>query len=320
MRAGRSDEEKKPTVLVVDDTPANIAFLVHLLGPICHVRTAMGGGRALELARSAEPPDLILLDVVMPGMTGYEVIAQLKDDPQTAEIPVIFITSLSDEENEERGLRLGAVDYIAKPFHAAIALARVESHLRLKRYQDLLKERSHLDGLTGLSNRRAFDETLAQEWRRAARLASPLSLLMLDVDKFKQFNDLYGHLMGDDCLRRIARELAAAARSNDFIGRYGGEEFVCLLPHTSSEGAMHFAKRLRQAVRDLGIVHEGSDVADHVTISLGVATVVPDGNTRPDRLLAVADQMLYRVKEQGRDGFCARDLDADPCPESAIAT
>lgn len=295
--------ENKQTVLVVDDTPANIGFLVALLSDRCTVKTSLGGTRALEIARSADPPDLILLDVVMPNLTGYEVIERLKADPLTASIPVIFITSLSDEENEEKGLRLGAVDYIAKPFHAAIVLARVENHLKLKRYQDLLKMRSNQDGLTGLPNRRSFDECLEHEWRRGARLASPLSLILLDIDHFKQFNDLYGHLAGDDCLRRVATGLASVGRSIDFIGRYGGEEFVCLLPHTDAEGATQVARRLREAVNGLAIAHKGSPVASGVTVSMGVATGVPRLDLPTDTLLESADRMLYEMKANGRDGY-----------------
>ena len=253
--------EQKQVILVVDDMPANIQILASLLGEQYIVKAARSGEKALAIARSENPPDLILLDVVMPGMDGYQVCRQLKAEPDTANIPVIFVTSLSDEEDEEKGLKMGAVDYITKPFRTAIVMARVENHLNLKRYQDLLKRQSTLDGLTGLPNRRAFDELIEQEWRRGARLKTKLSLIMLDVDHFKQFNDHYGHLAGDDCLRQVGQELASVGRSIDFVGRYGGEEFACILPHTDLQGAEKVAERLKKAIVGLGITHEYSSAA-----------------------------------------------------------
>lgn len=295
--------EEQQTILVVDDMPANIDVLVGLLRDNYKVKAARNGEKALKIVRSANPPDLILLDVMMPGMTGYEVCEQLKQDSDTASIPVIFITSLNEEEDEEKGLKLGAVDYITKPFRAAIVLARIENHLKLKSYQDLLKRQSNLDGLTGLPNRRAFDELLGQEWRRGARLKSPLSLIMLDIDHFKQYNDFYGHLAGDECLRQVGRQLATVGRSIDFVGRYGGEEFVCILPHTNLEGAAKVAERLQSAVRELQISHERSSAGEHVSISMGVATVVPSGGCSEEELIAAADQQLYAAKGAGRDCY-----------------
>ena len=300
---GVSEENEQQTILVVDDMPANIDVLVGLLGDKYKVKAARNGEKALKIARSANPPDLILLDVVMPGMTGYEVCEQLKRDSDTASIPVIFITSLNEEEDEEKGLKLGAVDYITKPFRAAIVLARIANHIKLKSYQEFLKRQSNLDGLTGLPNRRAFDELLGQEWRRGARLKSPLSLILLDIDHFKQYNDHYGHLAGDECLRKVGNQLASVGRSIDFVGRYGGEEFVCILPHTHSEGAAKVAERLQSAVNELNIKHERSSAADHVTISMGVATVVPDDKVEAESLIGRADDLLYEAKGAGRNCF-----------------
>lgn len=298
-----SEEQEQQTILVVDDMPANIDVLVGLLENKYKVKAARTGEKALKIVRSANPPDLILLDVVMPGMSGYEVCEQLKRDSDTASIPVIFITSLNEEEDEEKGLKLGAVDYITKPFRAAIVLARIENHIKLKSYQDLLKRQSNLDGLTGLPNRRAFDELLGQEWRRGARLQSPLSLILLDIDHFKQYNDFYGHLAGDECLRQVGKQLATVGRSIDFVGRYGGEEFVCILPHTHAEGAVKVAERLQQAVNELTIAHERSSAAEHVTISMGVATVIPQESGEPESLVGKADDLLYEAKGGGRNCF-----------------
>ena len=283
--------------------PANIDVLVSLLGDQYKVKAARNGEKTLKIARSANPPDLILLDVMMPGMSGYEVCEQLKREKDLASIPVIFITSLNEEEDEEKGLKMGAVDYITKPFRAAIVKARVENHLKLKSYQDLLKKQSTLDGLTGLPNRRAFDELLAQEWRRGARLGSPLSLIILDIDHFKQYNDFYGHLAGDECLRQVAKQLAKVGRAIDFVGRYGGEEFVCVLPHTDAQGAERVAERLQNSVNEINIPHEHSSAAKHITISLGVSSVTPDNSVAPETLLAKADELLYEAKDGGRNCF-----------------
>jgi diguanylate cyclase (GGDEF)-like protein len=294
---------EQQTILVVDDMSANIDVLVGLLRDRYKVKAARSGGKALQIARSQAPPDLILLDVMMPGKTGYDVCEELKRDADTASIPVIFITSLNEDEDEEKGLRLGAVDYITKPFRSAIVLARIDNHLKLKSYQDLLKRQSNMDGLTGLPNRRAFDELLGQEWRRGARLNSPLSLILLDIDHFKQYNDFYGHLAGDECLRMVGRQLATVGRSIDFVGRYGGEEFVCVLPHTNLKGAAKVAERLQGAINSLQLEHERSLAASHVSISMGVATMTPHSGVKEEDLIAAADDLLYEAKEAGRNCY-----------------
>lgn len=302
------EPEKKQTILVVDDMPANIDILVGLLSDKYKVKAARNGQKALEIARTADPPDLILMDVVMPEMDGYEACRRLKSESDTASIPIIFVTTLNDDEDEEKGLRLGAVDYITKPFRAAIVLARVENHLKLKSYQDLLKRQSNLDGLTGLPNRRAFDELFTQEWRRGARLDSPLSLILLDIDYFKQYNDHYGHIPGDEVLRQVGTALASVGRSHDFVGRYGGEEFVCLLPHTDLSGAAKVAMKLQQAVQELEIPHERSTAHENLSISLGVASVIPNVEANPTGLVEKADSMLYKAKGNGRNTFqCASE-------------
>ena len=300
----------RKVVLVVDDLPANIGRMAEALGGRYLLKTALSGARALEIARSAEPPDIILLDVVMPGMSGREVCRILKSDPETADIPVIFVTSQDSAEEEEQGLRLGAVDYITKPYNPGIVQARVQNHLQLKEYHDLLKRQSCLDGLTGLPNRRDFDETLRREWRRGQRLHSPLSVIMMDIDHFKEFNDHYGHLAGDDCLRRVAQALADKGRATDFVGRYGGEEFVALLPHTDRTGAEQVADKFRRAVAELRIPHRASSAGEFLSLSLGVASIVPPFQSEPTELMEAADRMLYAVKQGGRNGICAVELSA----------
>lgn len=292
-------------ILIVDDERLNIKVLNALLRADYEIMVATSGEEALKLAGSGKP-DLILLDVLMPGMDGYEVCRRLKTDPLTEPIPVIFITARSEAEDETMGFDLGAVDYITKPFNFSVIVARVRTHVRLKRQSDLLERLVRCDALTGIPNRRAFDETLSREWERCRRTASPLSLLMIDVDKFKQYNDHYGHGAGDECLRRVAAALAACARRPaDLVARYGGEEFAAVLPETDAAGARETAERLIDAVRALALPHASSDAAQVVTISIGLATLVPAAGVALSTLAEAADAQLYQAKEAGRNRACA---------------
>lgn len=285
-------------VLIVDDEPANVHVLAEALAGLYDVRFATDAARALELA-AAEPVDLILLDVVMPGMDGFELLRRLKADPATQRIPVIFVTAMDEIDDEERGLLLGAVDYITKPIRPAIVRARVRTHVELKTQRDLLEQRALIDGLTGIPNRRRFDEELDSRWRAAQRSASALSLMLIDVDHFKQFNDNYGHGAGDDCLRRVAAAIAACCnRSGDLAARYGGEEFAVILPGVAPEPQL---RRLLQSIRGLGIAHRASSAADVVTASVGVVEVVPQPGSHARQALEQADKMLYAAKQEGRN-------------------
>jgi len=289
------------TVLIVDDTPANIEILSSVLGAEHEILFATSGRDALALVAD-QTPDLILLDVMMPDMDGYEVCKKLKADPRTRNIPVIFITALSEESDETHGLEVGAIDYISKPISAPIVRARVRNHLELKRYRDILENFSTLDGLTGIANRRRLDEFLAQEWLRGRRQQSPLSVCLMDIDFFKRFNDRYGHVAGDDCLRRVALALASVTRRPaDLVARYGGEEFVCVLPDTDAAGAARVADRCRAAVAALAIPHVESNAAKHVTVSGGVAAETPSEESSPAHLLETADRLLYQAKHAGRN-------------------
>jgi diguanylate cyclase (GGDEF)-like protein len=301
-----------PCLLVVDDQPVNIQALYRIFGLDHRVLMATSGAKALDVCKD-DPPDLILLDVVMPEMDGHEVCARLKADEATRDIPVIFVTSHTDADEETRGLELGAVDFIAKPVNPAVVRARVRTHLTLKAHSDLLRQMVFIDGLTGVANRRCFDERLGIEWRRAARGASPLALLMLDVDHFKRFNDRYGHQAGDDCLRRVASIIKGGLlRPGDLVARYGGEEFACILPGTDLDGALAVAAGIEQGVRGLRIEHADSDVSDTVTISIGVSATVPDRDADPACLLALADAQLYCAKHGGRGRACGAMRVAKP--------
>jgi diguanylate cyclase (GGDEF)-like protein len=295
---------RRPRLLVVDDQPLNIQTLYQAFSADHQVLMATGGEQALALCASQQP-DLVLLDVVMPGMDGYEVCRRLKADVATRDIPVIFVTAHSDEAAETRGLALGAVDFISKPINPNIVRARVGTHLTLKAQSDLLRQWVYVDGLTGVYNRRHFDERLASEWGRAVRNGKALGVVMVDVDFFKRYNDCYGHQAGDDCLRRIASVLRAGLRRPaDMLARYGGEEFVCLLPETDLNGAMTVARELERRVRDVGLVHARSDVAAVVTISLGVAGRTAVAGTAAASLMAEADTRLYLAKSTGRGQAC----------------
>ncbi|MBF0476644.1 MAG: diguanylate cyclase [Deltaproteobacteria bacterium] len=292
----------KQSVLIVDDEPVNARILVELLCPNYAVRVAVNGVGALRVARSEIPPDLILLDIVMPGMDGYEVCRELKADPFTQDIPVIFITAKDSEQDQIKGFDIGAVDYITKPFSPVVVEARVKTHVELKIKSELLKNLSFSDGLTGIANRRRFDEYMAYAWNFSARESLPLSLIMIDIDHFKLFNDNYGHLAGDACLVQVSQTLTnSIKRKTDMAARYGGEEFGCILPHTSSDGALALANNLSDNLQSLSIPHVRSGTCGWVTISQGVATVVPSKNTRPDTLIKVADEALYQAKSEGRN-------------------
>lgn len=289
------------TVLVVDDAPSNLAILTETLRGEFDVRLATSGQEALRLVEEA-PPDLILLDILMPEMDGYEVCRRLKAVPSTSNIPVIFLTAKGDVADETMGLALGAVDYIVKPVSVPIVQARVRTHVELKRRGDILENLSMRDGLTGIANRRRFDDTLARAWRQSLRSASSLSLVMADIDNFKTYNDTYGHLAGDECLRVVAQALTGALkRPGDLAARYGGEEFAMILENTSQSGAQHMAESMRKAVQALGLEHQGSTAAPVVTVTLGTATVVPQLGQTPGSLLALADHKLYEAKLAGRN-------------------
>jgi diguanylate cyclase (GGDEF)-like protein len=293
-------------ILIVDDEKMNLRVLAELLKDEYAVILAKNGEQALKHARDKIPPDLILLDVVMPEMGGHEVIKQLKDDDRTQNIPVIFVTALGATEEEELGLKLGAVDYIAKPFSPPIVKMRVRNHLRFVHQYKLLEQMVHLDGLTEIPNRRRFEDVFAKESGRAARNRSPLTLAMVDVDFFKQYNDHYGHAMGDRALQAVAAALRdSLKRPADLAARYGGEEFVMVLPETDAEAGRGVAERARIAVEEINIPHLFSTAADHVTVSIGVAVLYPESDISPETALKIADQNLYRAKQEGRNRVVA---------------
>ncbi len=289
------------TVLIVDDMPTNIKVLANLLKDEYVIQAASSGRRALEIATRGKPPDLVLLDIMMPDMDGLEVCRALKDNQATQRIPIIFVSALSEVSEEAAGLSLGAVDYITKPYHGDIVRARVRAHINLKIATDQLEEMSQIDSLTQVANRRRLDRAIDNEIRRHARGSKSLGLIMLDIDYFKAFNDHYGHGAGDRCLHTIAQALnTTIKRPSDLFARYGGEEFAAILPATDREGVERVAEAMRTLIDTMHIPHAHSAITNHVTISLGCVAQVITTESAAD-LFMLADQALYKAKELGRN-------------------
>ena len=295
------------SILLVDDDLTTVSLLRRPLGELGQLRFAQSGTDGLRLAH-AQPPDLVLLDVEMPAMSGFDVCKAMKADPVLCDVPIIFITSHDELDQEVTGLTLGAADFISKPLRIPLVIARVKTQLTMKTMSDALRRAATIDALTGLANRRQFDEALGREWSRCRRNRLPVSVLMIDVDCFKLYNDHYGHQAGDQCLTEVAGVLGASARRPaDLVARYGGEEFCVLLPDTPLEGATVLAQRILERVDELRLPHEASTVTAHVTISIGVAAhhdMTHDARNpavrKPDMLVAAADAALYEAKRAGR--------------------
>jgi diguanylate cyclase (GGDEF)-like protein len=296
---------QKGRILIVDDAMENIQILHQALQDEHDVLFAMNGAKALHMAQN-QLPDVILLDAVMPDMDGYAVCAALRGSAITRDIPIIFVTALKTPEDETRALDAGAADFITKPVNAAVVRARVRTQLTVKRQSDALRELTLTDGLTGVSNRRAFDEKLQGEWRRCARARMPMALILVDIDHFKLFNDHYGHQAGDACLRQVGAAMRRAAkRPQDMVARYGGEEFAILLPQEDVHGAETVARKVLDEIAALGISHARSTGAPQVTVSMGVAALAPADGLEPGALVKTADTLLYRAKAGGRNRFCS---------------
>ncbi len=321
-----NEQTAPPTVLIVDDMPDNVSILKHFLSKAgCRVLTARNGEEGIYSAMQHHP-DLILLDVMMPGMDGFEVCRTLKSESvaeDVREIPIIFISALTEPEEKVRAFDLGAADYIPKPLHHQEVLARVFAHIRLRRQNLELQEKnrelqemtarlaelnselerqSNLDGLTQIANRRRFDRYYQELWHQSLGMRAPLGVILVDIDYFKAYNDNYGHQAGDECLRRVARALSRSVqRPTDLVARYGGEEFIILLPNTNISGTNEVARHIYHEITELKLPHRASKVADYVTLSAGLACMIPRRDCRPEDLVRMADTALYQAKARGRN-------------------
>jgi diguanylate cyclase (GGDEF)-like protein len=299
----------RQSILLVDDASANLEALNAVLGGDYELIFATSGQEALDLARD-QLPDLILLDVMMPGMDGYEACRQLKADERTGGIPVIFVTAMDHEEDEAAGLDAGAIDYLTKPIRASIVKARVRNHLDHKRAHDLLESLSITDPLTGLPNRRHFDAVLETEVRRALRTMNHIGLLMCDLDHFKAYNDYYGHPAGDWCLQEVASIFRDTfRRAGELPARYGGEEFAVILPGATPPDAWTLGERIRQSVEARRIPHTRAESAPWVTLSVGVASVLVAAESSASWLVQRADVALYASKKTGRNRVTCAESD-----------
>ena len=302
-------EFKKPTILVVDDMTTTLLLLHDLLKDTYEVKIAKSGTKALEILESPNDIDLILLDIEMPDINGYDVCKRIKNNETIKNIPIIFITGRTSQEDEEYGLNLGAIDYITKPFNNAIVKLRIKNYLELKMKNDMLEKLSMYDGLTNIRNRRFFDETFEKTFSEIKRDKKSLAVLMIDIDFFKPYNDNYGHGQGDETLRKVAKALEKTIkRASDFVARYGGEEFVILLKDINKDGVEAVANNLLNAIRELKITHEFSKIENYVTVSIGVSYYNSSSDITKLELLLKADETLYNVKNSGRNNFAILEV------------
>ncbi|MGF1542728.1 MAG: diguanylate cyclase domain-containing protein [Pleurocapsa sp.] len=326
----QSEPASQGDILVVDDKPENLLLLsVALTKKGYEVRKVVNGNLAL-LAAQAEPPDLVLLDINMPEMNGYQVCRQLKANSKTQDIPIIFITASDEAFDKVKAFNLGGSDYITKPFQIEEVRVRIENQLAICRLQQKLKAQNaklekevryrqaietelleanrrlkilaNLDGLTQVANRHRFDEYFAREWLRSQREKTELAIILCDVDYFKPYNDHFGHQAGDVCLQKVAQTLSRVIkRPADLVARYGGEEFAIILPQTPATTALEIAETIRQQIAQLNLEHPASTVSDRVSLSLGVTSLQPSLQYTKEQLLATADRALYQAKQQGRN-------------------
>ena len=296
-------DTNKNSVLVVDDEKANIITLTHMLSPEYTIYAAKNGQDGIHLAKKYQP-DVILLDIRMPEIDGYEVFSALKDSEKTRDIPIIFITALSKDGDEEKGLALGAADYITKPFSTTVVKLRLGNQIKMIEQLRTIERLSMLDHLTGIPNRRSFDVRLREEWGRSFREMTPISILMLDVDRFKNYNDIYGHQQGDVALLALAKTFAVILkRPGDFVARWGGEEFAVTLPNTDSTGALDVAEQIRKFVEEMEIPCVNRHAAK-ITVSIGANTCTHKERGALDEFISEADTALYAAKNKGRNMVC----------------
>lgn len=289
---------QQPTILIVEDEVINIHSLSRILRGTARLCFAKTGKQALELAEKLAV-EMVLLDIMLPDINGFEVCKELKNNPATAKCTVVFVTALDSDEEEAHGLRMGAMDYIKKPFNPTIVRERVQNLLNLTLAYRELEELSTTDFLTGVFNRRYFMEIATTELKRHQRHAKITSILMLDIDHFKDVNDTYGHSVGDQALRHLVKICRDNLREEDIFARYGGEEFCALLPETDASTAKEVAERLRYNIESTPM--ELDEQLLHLSVSIGLSGIDARQETDIEPWLERADQAMYRAKEQGRN-------------------
>lgn len=293
-------DKDKEKILIIDDSTVQVEHLCSILGEDYQVTACLTAREGLAAAKEGNF-SLILLDVVMPDMDGFTLLRELKATVLTMHVPVILLTSLADVQYEERGLLLGAVDYVAKPFSPVIIKARVNTHIQLYLYQTKFRDQALVDELTGVANRRRYEGECIIKWQDAVRFHLPFSVCILDIDHFKQYNDTFGHPAGDRVIASVAQTAAAHfRRATDLFARYGGEEFVAIFMGNDGPSAFSFLKSIRQDIENLHIPHN-SPVSPWVTVSIGGVSLIPQAGDKYETYLKLADTMLYDAKRTGRN-------------------
>lgn len=294
---------ERQRILVVDDSCFNAKVLAAVLQDDYDVAIAKSGEACLEYVKANEV-DLIFLDVVMPGLDGYEVCQKLKANLLTRDIPVVFVSAHDEVENQTKGLQLGAIDYLVRPAQPAVVRAKAQNYLALKKHHDMLEGFSFKDGLTGLFNRRYLNEHLERSWNEAFQQQAVLTLIFADVDYFKNYNDFYGHLAGDACLQKIAEAIQSSlVWPAAMAARYGGEEFMVILPGHAMMAAIEQSRRIQDRLAEMQLQHAKSQVNPFVTLSMGLASIVPTAPRQEKVLVEMADMALYKAKKTGRNNF-----------------
>ncbi|MCF2948697.1 diguanylate cyclase [Paraglaciecola aquimarina] len=294
----------KFSVLVIDDNITTVKLIADALSPEFDVSFATSAEQGLKLAIENPTVDVIILDIMLPDMDGYQVCKKLKSNSITQKIPVLFATALDQTADQQKGFELGAVDYITKPIEIPILRARATTHARLHRHIQNLEHLAATDPLTSCANRRTFNDVFSLEWKRSIRTKESLSMLMIDVDDFKQFNDNYGHGKGDECLVTVSRIIAnAATRPGDLVSRYGGEEFAVVMPDTDIAGAEKIAQEIINNIIKAKIPHLYSSIEKYVTVSIGVSCISPIASINKELLIEQADKAMYQAKADGKNKF-----------------